>query len=255
MPRKSTKTADTELSLKLEGQVTLKRLGEALDAWTDLLHEVGRNVAGAASADAIRFVITDARGGSLTLEARPQPAKKTVPSAVMPRISKAVTAGIRSLEQRATRPKHFSDIALVRLRDLARLTGPETPSVKVSNGDGAGIPLSSRLVAHVEEILAPEFQSIGTVEGMLEGLITHGKNRFLIVDPLSGRQITCFFTDRISWKDVHAAYGQRVAATGTIRSRSDGAKVSIVATRFYVFPPENELPSAADVLGILRAAK
>ena len=148
-----------------------------------------------------------------------------------------------------------ADTALIKLRDLARLTSPETPSVKVSNGEGAAIRLSTRLVENVEAVLAPEFTSIGTVEGLLQGLITHGKNRFLIFDPLSGRQVTCYFSDRIPWKDVHAAFGQRVAATGTIRSRRGGEKVSIMVTRLYVFPLESELPSAADVLGILKAAK
>lgn len=252
MARRNSNTA-IGLRLELEGQVTLQRLGEALDAWTDLLQEVGRDVAGASSRDAVRFVITEAKGGSLTLGVRPQPGRKSVPVAVMPRIAKTLTSGIRSLETRATRPKHFSDIALVKLRDLARLTSPETPSVKVGNGTGAGITLSSRLVAHVEAVLAPELESIGTVEGHLEGLITHGKNRFLIFDPITGRQVICFFSGRIDRQDVLKAYGRRVAASGVIRSRRSGEKVSISANRLYVLPSDDELPSVADVLGILKA--
>ena len=70
------KTTATGLRLELEGQVTLQRLGEALDAWTNLLQEVGRDVAGATGRDAVRFVITEAKGGSLTLGVRPQPERK-----------------------------------------------------------------------------------------------------------------------------------------------------------------------------------
>ena len=248
------KTDSTGLRLELQGQVTLQRLGEALDAWTDLLQEVGRDVAGATSKDAVRFVITDAKGGSLSLGVRPQPGKKSVPVSVMPRIAKTLTAGIRSLERRATRPKHFSDKALINLRDLARLTSPETPSVRVSNGNGTGIALSTRLVAHVEAVLAPELESIGTVEGSLEGLITHGKSRFLIYDPITSRQVTCYFGGRIEWRDVIQAFGKRVAASGLIRSRRSGEKVSISASRLHVFPSDDELPSASDVRGILKAA-
>ena len=248
------KTDSTGLRLELQGQVTLKRLGEALDAWTDLLQEVGRDVAGATSKDAVRFVITDAKGGSLSLGVRPQPGKKSVPASVMPRIAKTLTAGIRSLERRATRPKHFSDKALINLRDLARLRSPETPSVTVSNGKGAGIALSTRLVKHVEAVLAPELVSIGTVEGSLEGLITHGKSRFLIYDPITSRQVTCYFGGRIEWRDVIQAFGKRVAASGLIRSRRSGEKVSIFASRLHVFPSDDELPSASDVRGILKAA-
>jgi hypothetical protein len=84
---------------------------------------------GVTSRDAVRFVITSARGGSMGLSVRPQPAKRNVQASVMPRIAKTVTAGIRSLEQTARRPKHFSDMALMKLRDLARLTDPETAAV------------------------------------------------------------------------------------------------------------------------------
>jgi hypothetical protein len=254
MPRKAT-TDPTSLRLELEGQVTLQRLGEALDAWTDLLQEVGRNVVGAASRDALRFVVTEAKGGSFTLAVRPQPAKKSVPVAIMPRISKSLTAGIRALEQRAARPKHFTDVALVRLRDLARLSSPETPSIKVSNGTGSHITLSSRLVEHVEAVLAPELESIGTVEGRLEGLIIHGKSRFLIFDPITSRQVVCFITGRVEWQHVRDNIGRRVAVTGRIQSRRSGEKVSVLANRFEVLAEDAELPSAADVLGLLKAGR
>lgn len=251
-PRAKSPTAKNDLRLELSGQVTLQRLGEALTAWTDLLQEVGRDVAGAASRDAVRYVVSEARTGSVILGVRPQPGRKSVPAAVMPRISKALTGGIKSLGERATRPKHFSDTALMKLRELARLTSPETPAVKVSNGTGSAITLSSRLVENVEAVLAPELESIGTVEGLLEGLITHGKSRFLIFDPITGRQVVCYFGGRIDWQDVHRAYGRRVAATGLIRARRSGEKVSITVSSLVVLPADSELPSAADVLGILK---
>jgi hypothetical protein len=240
------------LRLQLEGQVTLQRLGEALGAWTDVLREVGRGVAGATGRDAVRFVITEARSGSLTLRVRPQAARKTVPAAVIPRIANTVTSGIRSLERSARRPKHFNDTALIRLRDLALLAGPETPTVKVGNGTGAAITLSSRLIANVEAVLAPEVESIGTVEGKLEGLIIHGKSRFLIFDPLTGRQVTCYFGGQVGWENVLKAFGKRVAATGFIHSRRSGEKVRIVVRQLHVLQTDDDLPSSADVIGLLK---
>ena len=247
--------ATTGLRLQLEGQVTLQRLGHAVDAWSDFLREVGRDVAGVAGRDAVRYVITEAKGGSFTLGVRPQAAKRAVSAAVVPRIAKTVTSGIRALERGAQRPKHFSDLALLKLRDLALLADPETPKVRVGNGAGTGIVLSSRLVAHVEAVLAPELTSIGTVEGKLEGLIIHGKSRFLIFDPLTGRQVICYFGGRVEWEDVLKAFGKRVAATGFIHSRRSGEKVSIQVSRLHVFPPDEELPSSREMIGILKAAK
>src|SRR5882672_7561922 len=65
--RKSQSDSQSGLRLKLEGQVTLQRLGQALDAWTDFLREVARDVVGSSTKDAVRFVITEAKGGSVTL--------------------------------------------------------------------------------------------------------------------------------------------------------------------------------------------
>ena len=127
--------------------------------------------------------------------------------------------------------------------------------MKVSNGKGVGVALSSRLVAHVEAVLAPELTSIGTVEGKLEGLITHGKSRFLIFDPLTGRQVICYFGGRVEWESVLRAFGKRVAATGFIHSRRSGEKVSIQVSRLHVFPPDEELPSVREMRGILKAAQ
>ena len=138
---------------------------------------------------------------------------------------------------------------------LPHLKGPEIPAVKIGNGTGAALPLSARVVEHVEAVLAPEVESIGTVEGSLEGLIIHGKRRFLIFDPLTERQVTCYFTERVEWKAVLEAFGKRVAVSGFLRSRRSGEKVSIQASRLYVFPPDDELPRADMVRGALKLAQ
>lgn len=256
MPTTCGKPSDAHgLQLKLEGQVTLTRLGEAVEAWTIFLREVGRSVAGVPGKDAIRYVITQAKGGSVTLSVSPQVARRQVRASVAPRIAGVVTSGIRALERSARRPKHFNDAALTSLRDLARLTSPETPAVKVGNGSGVPVALSQRLVQHVDAVLAPEIESIGTVEGQLEGLIIHGKRRFLVYDPITERQVTCYFTPRVEWETVLRAFGKRVAVSGFIRSRSSGERVSITAGRLYVFPSEEELPTADRVLGSTLAAQ
>jgi hypothetical protein len=173
----------------------------------------------------------------------------------MPRIAKTVTTGIRTLERSARRPKHFTDAALFRLRDLAKLRSPEIPAVKVGNGKGDTVSLSSRLIEHVDAVLAPEVESIGTVEGTVEGLIIHGKRRFYLYDPLTAKQIVCYFTPRVEWETVYRAFGKRVAVTGVIRSRISGEKVSLTANRLYVFPSEEELPAPEDVLGAVKRAQ
>ena len=107
-------------------------------------------------------------------------------------------------------------------------------------------------VAHVESVLSPEVRTIGTIEGELEGLIIHGTKRFLLYDRLTGRQVICYFGNAISWEQLRDVFGKRMAVTGEIRSRRSGDRAFIDVSSYYVFPPENELPSAREVRGLLR---
>ena len=117
---------------------------------------------------------------------------------------------------------------------------------------GCPIALSSTMLAHVEAVLTPEVRSIGTIEGELEGLIIHGTKRFLLYDRLTGRQVICYFGDSVSWERLRDVFGKRMAVTGEIRSRRSGERASIDVSSYYVFPREDELPSADEVRGLLR---
>lgn len=54
----------------------------------------------------------------------------------------------------------------------------------------------------VEAVLTPAFRTIGTIEGELEGLIIHGRKRFLLYDRMAGRQVVCYFGDAVSWEEI-----------------------------------------------------
>ena len=101
-------------------------------------------------------------------------------------------------------------------------------------------------------MLSPEVRTIGTIEGELEGLIIHGTKRFLLHDRSTGRQVICHFGDAISGEQLRDVFGKRMAVTGEIRSRRSGDRESVDVSSYYVFPPENELPSAQEVCGLLR---
>jgi hypothetical protein len=113
------------------------------------LREVATDVAGTTGRDAVRFVVIEAKAGSFDLAARPQPARQDVSAAIMPSIAKTITTGLRTLERSARRPKHFNDTALIKVRDLGKLTSPETPIIKIGNS-AKPITLPTRLLANVE---------------------------------------------------------------------------------------------------------
>ena len=243
---------DADIQLVVEGQVTLAGLTRLVESWTDFLDEIGKSVTGNPSKHAVRYVVTEASGGSFTLCVRPQSAIEDVPAHVIPRIAPTVISGIRELQRQAKRPRHFSDDALDKLRDLARLMGPEAPALTVnSGGRDRPVALSSDVLAHVEAVLTPAFRTIGTIEGELEGLIIHGRKRFLLYDRMAGRQVVCYFGNAVSWEEIRDLFGKRMAVTGEIRSRRSGERVSINVSSYYVFPREEDLPSADEVRGLI----
>ena len=120
-------------------------------------------------------------------------------------------------------------------------------------GEGvATTQMTADLSTHVEVILGNTVTSIGTVEGRLEGVNVHGGSRyFAVYDDLTGERIQCHFGHRISAHDIGLAVEKRVAVQGEIRYRENGEIVSVNALSLSSFPPEHELPTADDVLGIL----
>jgi hypothetical protein len=98
----------------------------------------------------------------------------------------------------------------------------------------------------------PGLTSIGTVEGYLEGLNIHGASRyFSVYDDLTGERIQCHFPHRIKPDDIGLAIDKRVAVQGEIRYRETGEIVSVNAFSLDVFPSEDKLSTADEVLGIL----
>lgn len=261
MPRKRLGKADAspkddELRLYIGAEeVSLSQLHHVTGAWANLLREVAASVSGGTK-DTFRFVITEAKAGSLELAVRPVVAKKRVPPKIAKaahRISKVITAGIRELsrQKRPRRPAYFTDEALESARELAEET-LNAKTVTVSNGTGKAILMDRQVLQNIDELIGPQFESIGTVEGKLEGVIIHGRRRFLIYDSLTGREVKCYFDEnRLADRDVLGAFGQRVAATGTIASRRTGEKLSIEVRRLEVFPSDEPLPAPDQVLRLI----
>lgn len=94
----------------------------------------------------------------------------------------------------------------------------------------------------------------GTIEGRLEAVDVHGRNKFSVWDRLTGDRVECIAGENISVDDLGEALGKRVAVRGRIRSTLAGTKRKIDVQEIRVFPAEEDLPSADDVRGILRAS-
>lgn len=112
-----------------------------------------------------------------------------------------------------------------------------------------------RLRVEDQVTLTPAFHTIGTIEGKLDGLIIHGRKRFLLYDRLTERQLVCHFNDSVAWEEIRDLLGKRIAVTGEICSWRSGERASIKVSSVYVFPRKEDLPSPDEVRGLMRNAE
>lgn len=104
---------------------------------------------------------------------------------------------------------------------------------------------TQRVAATVDYFLAPAYEDYGTLEGRLETLSVHGKTRFNIYDPLTGRAIACYFPIE-QLEEAHAAFPKRVAVSGRTKYSRMGNPVSIHVESIRVLEGDVQLSQLAD---------
>ena len=231
---------DTTLRLKVPIGIPLSRALKAERSFLSLISDVGQSVA--KRKQPVIWILDGITKGSVVLAVRGEP--NDVTEATVSATVRAVARGLAILEKRPERPPHFTDQALQAARELAQIGD-------IAVGDGA-IPLllTTQLVANVDKVFGERLREIGSVEGMLEGLTIHGQRVFALYDRLTGARMECDFGHRIPAPEIGAAIGARVAVHGVITLNPAGDIAHVKAESLEVFPPSEDLPSAADVRGI-----
>ena len=168
----------------------------------------------------------------------------------MPFTAEDIVNGLHVVGMRAQRPAYFSDDALTAAKKLGELSA-RLPGLQIRNGH-VSTTIGPELAKNAQKIIEADItREYGTIEGRLEALFVHSKRYFNVYDPFDDTRIECVFGNRIGVKDLAGAIEKRVAVQGMIEYGYSGAISSVLADSFEVFPPDNLLPSADDVLGIL----
>ncbi len=109
--------------------------------------------------------------------------------------------------------------------------------------------------AGISKIIIEDWQSdyydFGTLEGRLEAIQdASGSLRIKIKDFLYPKSINCVVPESMI-EEVLSSFRRRVEVEGKIHYRKDGTPISIKAFQIDVLPEDSDLPSAADVRGIM----
>jgi hypothetical protein len=203
----------------------------------------------------VRWTISDVHHSNVTLELEPRAGRDDVPPDVLLKVADAIVEGMAIIAHGAERPAYFTDGALAQAKALSKTLDDDVRGVyfrrRRNGSSGETVRVTSQVAANVDEIIGPQLESFGTVEGRLQGVMTHGKRLFYVWDALTNRRVECQFGDRIKLDEVIAAYEKRVAVRGLIRRTKTGEKINIEVSELRVFPDESELPSVSDVQGII----
>lgn len=239
------------IGLDLQGpRVTLQRLAESADHFLGLLREVDQELT-EQRGGSFEWVLSGLRLGSLELEAYAEPKTEEVDVFFSRQVFSAVRAGIKVISSQQRRPPHFTDAALTHARRLAESLSDEGVTEIAVRTNGQREIFSRSLVANVEALSRGTVKSIGSVEGRLETVSLHATPYFNVYSALTGRAVRCEFPIE-DLERVREALGRRVSVFGVLLSSAEtGHKQSLQVEEFTIFPPDEELPTAEDVRGIL----
>lgn len=96
------------------------------------------------------------------------------------------------------------------------------------------------------------YRDCGTIEGYLEAIQDkNGTLQLRVRDAPLRQLVTCYIPDEML-SDVFALFRKRVEVTGLIHYRRNGIPISIEVGHFEPLPDDSELPTADDVLGLLK---
>jgi hypothetical protein len=89
----------------------------------------------------------------------------------------------------------------------------------------------------------------GSIEGRIETLSVHGNEAFCVWDEVTGQRVECIIPPLHGelLSQAHAAFGERVTVTGTIRYASPGRPCTMRVDSLAVRPSRDRLPRALDL--------
>lgn len=163
----------------------------------------------------------------------------------------------RTLVEDGIPASRLSEAAIGHLTTLSNLaSGPKgKPTYLRLWVEKQPIVIDATVAAKVREEETLGYKDFGTVEGRLIA-VAEGKGgnlQFRVKDSLLGQTVKCYLSEEQLDEAFHT-FRQRVEVSGIISYRRDGTPISIRVEKMEKLPDDKDLPTLADVRGIMRLA-
>ncbi len=163
-------------------------------------------------------------------------------------VGQTLIAGLESLEGNQS-PKGFPEEALELAKKLSGLKGQGGVSnvvLTARNGDVAlrTVPLTQRTAATVEDIIGTKYESLGSIEGRLEVVSSHGGIfRCNVYERTLLKAVRCDVPERLR-REVLELFDREVIASGTVSRDGAGIARHIALESIRPIEREPQLPQS-----------
>ncbi|MEE9443510.1 MAG: hypothetical protein V3V99_12670 [candidate division Zixibacteria bacterium] len=152
--------------------------------------------------------------------------------------------------QRGEIPEDFDDSLVNDFRKLGSSINKEVASIDVAF-DNERVNISRHLDEFIGDVLGGDYFAEGSITGMLEQINIHGgKNEFRVYPVAGPVSIKCKFSDDVKG-DAVKSLDRHITIYGRLgyRPRAKFPHCAEV-NRIEIHPPDNKLPSFADLRGV-----
>lgn len=251
-PPHSAPAAPSRLEVKIDSPVVSARAFiEKAAAMIDLVNSVALAMRGGGGV-APNWIVRELRMGSAVLVVEHDAEDRAWDQQSISRaVSTAKTGLLQLARHDSPRPPFFTGTALQHAKRLSKPGRlPRAGSFHLVMG-GARIEPSPHIAVRVDQIKAARLQSLGSVEGKLIDLSSRDGYSIAIVDRRTNSEIRCVFPESMK-QQVRSLFDEQVRARGVLWSREDGVRVELELRFIQPMVGNESLPTAADVLGLLR---
>lgn len=237
----------TDLTLEIEADITPEQFMTAARSFFGSVDEVARALAPEGVVPKWRVQV---REGSNLLGVEPA---ASVPPAVVEAVYARMDEAVRHLGNGDLQGARVSEAALRHLKNLSELTESRKRPIPLRLWvKRQPVAVSPEIARVIREDWRTDYRDHGTIEGRLTAIQEQGTLQLLLKDEWLGLTVRCYVPEEML-PEAFAAFRRRVEVSGVIHYRRNGKPISVEVEGIQPLPSDDELPSAEDVRGLLKA--
>jgi hypothetical protein len=164
-------------------------------------------------------------------------------------VTNSLVTGFENVESRGISPPYLSESGLKKIQQMAALVRKNGARAFTAKADDRSAEISQKAADNISQLLPARRESIGAVEGRLEGISIHGPNpKFVVYHAITHKAINCVFAEPKFLDEAIGALGKRVYVAGTLKKNIRGEPVAVDVQKVRILGM-GSLPSTGELTG------